>query len=34
MPDKKLEEFLAKYDWLWENNTPLTVSQPQVQKTR
>ena len=21
--DKKLKEYLEKYDWLWENNTPL-----------
>lgn len=20
---EKLEEYLAKYDWLWEDNTPL-----------
>ena len=23
MADKKLQEFLKKFSWLWENNAPL-----------
>lgn len=28
-----LEEYLKKYDWLWENNTPMTTVK-KSQKTR
>lgn len=23
MSDKRLQEYLKKFDWLWENNAPL-----------
>lgn len=26
MSDKRLQEYLKKFDWLWENNTPLAIS--------
>lgn len=29
-PQNQLDEYLKKYDWLWENNTPITVARQKV----
>ena len=32
--DKKLKQYLKKYDWLWENNTPLSFVKKENKKGR
>lgn len=32
MSDKALDEYLKKYDWLWENNTPLIIVKPKAKE--
>ena len=34
MADKKLEEYLKKFDWLWEDNTPLCSKKPIIIKSK
>ena len=31
---EKLEEYLAKYDWLWEDNTPLYPQKKVIQQSQ